>query len=153
MSNDVPPNDSNHFLAKKRLAQELRIFVIVQTVALSFAALGAGIVLIDLGGDVIAPFCVVLIAFGMMASFLMAFWGYRRLSIVLFLPALLRIYAYGGYFLLFVLLFTAAPWTNHYLSPNLFTFAVPLIFIVPFYGLIPQFFIARWLARQRQMVS
>ena len=149
MRDNVPTNDSDYPLAKKRLAVGLRNIVIGQTVALSILALGililgiAFVVRWEIGASV----GLFLIGFWAVVSVILATLGTHRLSgALVFLPRLIRFYV-SGYFLFPVPFFlpVALPFLREIIS-------IPILGIVfLLYGLIPQFFIARWLARQAEV--
>jgi len=148
MSNDAPVNDPDHSLAKKRLARDLRRFVIGQAISLFVAVLGVLVCYIVVllngppGGDLHA-IGFILAAIGKIMSVVCAFLGFSRLAVAAFLPIRIHCYTLGG-FVLFLLFFVS---THYDVSTTLFyahlhTFA--------FYGFIPQFFIARWLAKEAE---
>ena len=85
MSNDTPTNDSDHTLAKKRLARDLRIIVLVQVIAL--CAIASGLFLF--GSDCIPNYpawdeihllCGVLALAGMVVFVVTTFWGGIKLA-------------------------------------------------------------------------
>ena len=138
-------------LAKKRIARDLRIIVIVQVVALG--VFGVGTFLFGSNcvpnhpeWDVIHSFCGVLALAGAITFFVAAFWGFDKITNGGFpLPTLIRAYFWGvggilvGF--IFVVFLPCEP-------PFYFTI---LLCIFPFYCIIPQFFIARWLAKEGTM--
>jgi hypothetical protein len=147
MSDDTPTNAPDHSVAKKRLARELRILVISQAIALCVAAFGGGIVMFDLDGAIIDGLGSALGLTGLGVSCIMAFVGHQKLSVATFLPVLVNIYALGGYLLVLFLLLTASPWGNN-INPHFFNFAIPLLVVFLLYGIIPQYFIVHWLAKE-----
>ena len=143
MSDDMPINAPDHFTAKKRLVGDLRIYVVIQAVALFVSVWGVGIVLLDLDGAVIDGLGSVLGLSGMGVSFVMAFLACHKLWHAVFLPNSIRNYGFGIYVLALCFLF---------LSPVLlapfFVLFIVLFFAHPLYGIVPQYFIARWLAKE-----
>jgi len=146
MSNDAPINVPDHSLAKRRLARDLRRFVIGQAISLFVAVLGVLVCYIVVllngppGGDLHA-IGFILASIGIIVSVVVAFLGFSRLAVAAFLPVRIHCYTLGG-FVLFLLLFVLA----HYDVATTLYYA--LLYIFPLYGIIPQFFIVRWLAKE-----
>jgi len=152
MSNAALINDTDHFAAKKRLAGNLRIIAIVQTVALCAVVLGlflSGYVPNHPAWDAIHSLCGVLALSGMVVFVVVAFCG----SMILIGNSLVSIsihrYALSIWgFFPFLCLFGFALMEKTG-SPILsFTLFGVLFIIFPFYSIIPQFFIAGWLAKE-----
>ena len=147
MSDNVTMNASEHSLAQKRLAHDLKIIVLVQVVALCAFAVG----LFFFGSnripnspewDHIHSLCGVLGVSGTIVFIVTAFWGFGKTINDVFLPFPVRIYGIGG-FLFFFLIFSI---------PRFVPPACSLILFVafPFYCVVPQFFIARWLTKEAE---
>ena len=145
MNDNTPPTDTDISLARKRLAQELRICIIGQTIGL-FAlitdiVLGAGNV-----GD------TVFFTPGLTFSIFVAFVGLRKLVGVAFIPNRITNYAHGG-FCLYAFIFVFSIFLGFFLRLELSTIDPILITLyigALLYCIIPQYFIARWLARQAE---
>ena len=149
MSDDISRiYDAHQDLAIKRLAVGLRNIVFGQTVVLSILALGTLISYIAFifRWEAGISFGLFLIGLWAIVSVILATLGTHRLSgALVFLPRLIRFYV-SGYFLFPVPFFlpVALPFLREIIS-------IPILGIVfLLYGLIPQFFIARWLARQAE---
>jgi len=158
MSNDAPINDTDHFTAKKRLVRELRTIVIVQVAAMCAVVLGlflfgSNLIPNQPAWDEIHSLCGVLALAGMITFVIAAYWGSGKLVCNDFLPIQVRLYACSvwGFFPLFLFgtyLLLDKTATG---SPILFlTLFFMLFFFFPFYSIIPQFFIARWLAKEAE---
>ena len=147
-NNDTPPNASDISIAQKRLARELRIFVVIQVVALFVATCGASIVLLGLDMALIDGFGSILGLSGIAVSSIIAFCGCYKLQRAVFLPVSIRTYGSSGVFFI-ICLIPLVP----FLPVPFDMLVAALIFIYPFYGIIPQYFIARWLARQMEIDS
>jgi len=148
MSDDTPINDSDQFIAKKRLARELRKYVIGQAVALFAATLGAlpfftGVMQNDPKLDAVYAFAWILCGAGVLVSIVLAFWVCYKLWLAVFLPIAIRIYGLVGYtfVVFFVILYPLGFVALHIGLGTLFLGS-------PVYGLIPQCFIVRWLAKE-----
>jgi len=141
-------SDSNHSLVKKRLASELRIIILVQVVALGVVGLGLFLYCSKIvpnypAWDEIHLLCGVLALSGMITFFVTTLWGFTKLMKVVFLfSILIKAYLIGGWASLFLLFFIL------FLPVQLPVYLEILTFIFPFYCVIPQFFIARWLAKE-----
>jgi len=151
MSDDAPINDSNHFLAKKRLARELRIFVLVQVIAFCVFWLSLFLLTPDTlpnspEWDGIYSLCTVCVAVGQIAFLGAAFLGCYKLIGTPFLPFSVRLYAWSvlvaPFFRPFVFILTF-----HFLKTSILA-SVLCDFIFPLYCIIPQYFIVRWLAKE-----
>jgi len=147
MSNDIPPNDSDHALARKRLARELRILICVHIVALCVATLffvGSCYVPNYRTWDEIHLLCRVLALSGIIVFVVAPFWGFGKIIYAGFISDMMLTYCLGAWALLIVFFL---------LSP---VGGLPPIFFAIFcccfslYCTIPQFFIARWLARKAE---
>jgi len=157
MSDDAPINVPDHFAAKKRLARELRIIVVVQFSAMCAVVLGLFLFGSDLvpnhpEWDEIHLLCGVLAVAGMITFVIVAYWGSGKLVCNDFLPILVRLYAYSvwGFFPLFVFgTYLLLDKTAGSLILFLTLFFV-LFFFFPFYCIISQYFIARWLAKEAE---
>ena len=147
-------NESDPSFAKKRLGRDLRVLVLVQVAAL--CVFGAGLYLWtgeripnNPKWDEIHLLCGSLALFGAIVFVVAAFWGFGKLTNVNFLlPSLIRNYLWGvgGILVSFVLLvFFSSPF-----SPPICS--VILLCIFPFYSVIPQFFIARWLTKEAETI-
>jgi len=132
-------------LAKKQLARELKILVIVQVVALCIAGLGLFPLVSKIipnypAWDTIHSHCGVFALCGMVVSVVFGIWGCLKLTCIAFLASLpysLRAYLWGIVVFLFFLFLVP-------LNPLFEMFFCALIL----YCVIPQFFIARWLASE-----
>jgi hypothetical protein len=130
-------------LAKKKLACDLKILVGVQVIALCVAGLGFFFVVNPL--DEFVLFYVIIALTGSGVWFPAAVLGFQKLvDTTIPLPTLIRFYlrSVQRFFLLF-LLFLFLPFA----PPTLFCL---FLFIFPFYSIIGQFFIARWLENEPQ---
>ena len=123
MSNDTPPNDSDISLAKRRLARELRIFVVVQVIALCIVVLG----LVLFGSDCIPNYpawdeihllCGVLALSGMVVFVVAAFWGFGKIIYAGFASDLMTTYFLGAWIFLvaFFLLSPIGGWPPTYFA-------------------------------------
>jgi hypothetical protein len=138
--------DTDIALAKKRLARDLKIGVLIQVVALCIFGVGwwgyfGNLVPNYPQWDKIHSLCGWLTYFGAVVCIGTAFWGSRLIMDVAYLPTWTRIYA-GS-------VWAYIPFA---LCANIFfytgTTLIILLSMYPFYCLIPQFFIARWLAKE-----
>jgi len=156
--------DANRSLARKRLLVELRFLVKWQAGTLFVAVLGL-------------PFCtgfVLLTVLGIIAFLIPAIWAFCRLAepsffqfslaYTPFLPDSIHYYAGFGIFLLPCLLALSARSIRRFwrlafllspqipqpllLTPQTLTYILLTVFL--FYCVIPQFFIARWLAKETE---
>jgi hypothetical protein len=143
--------DSDIALAKKRLARDVRIYVIVQIVALCAAVLGWFLTyshfILNLRWDMIHAFCFILYAAGILVSTAAGFWCCDRLSKAAFLPFKLRVYAFSGSLLFYVFFLVVL------LSRELSLLVKILCCIFLLYCILPQFFISRWLAKAAEEES
>jgi len=131
-------NNADIALAKKRKARELLIYVIVQTFAMSIAVSGLLFeYFVNVQNDRVGfiVFCL-----GMLCSGIFALGGCARLAEAAFLPISIRLYGRVGYLLFLLFLLS--------ISLSLKILCLTLSCIIPFYGLIPQFYIARWLENE-----
>jgi hypothetical protein len=135
---DSAPNFSDIALAKKRLARVLGTLVIVRIVYLCFVTLGflEAMSVLPFSSD---DFIGTGVLLGLFAAVGAEFGGSHALCRSKILPTWIRIYG-AGFFLLFSL-WVLLLWLT--LSPYVFV----AIVLLPLYGLIPQFFISRWLAK------
>ncbi|MCL2742655.1 MAG: hypothetical protein FWE67_02270 [Planctomycetaceae bacterium] len=145
---DTPTNDSYHSLAKKRLAHGLRNIITGQTIALYVLALGALFFCIAaiFKWEELASLGLFLIACWFVASGILATIGYIRISNASgYLPFSVRLCASNHIFIpsLFLLLVALSP-----ISDIILVSIFSLVFIL--HGIIPQFFIARWLAKETE---
>jgi hypothetical protein len=125
-------------LAKKRKARELLIYVIVQTFAMSIAVSGLLFeYFIDVQNDRVG---ITVFVLGAISSGIMALGGCARLAEATFLPISIRLYGRVGYLLYLLLLLSV--------SLSLTILGLILLCVIPLYGLIPQFYIARWLEKE-----
>jgi hypothetical protein len=136
---DSDPNLSDIALAKKRLAGDLRIIVIVQVVALCDLWVLWLTSPHDLAG---AGIVQELTAVGMMMFPLAAIYGAVKLTnnASFSLPVRVRIYAFSvlGFPVLILSVLPVMP---------IHSVVLPSLLCFPFYCIIPQFFISRWLAK------
>jgi hypothetical protein len=136
--------DTDIALAKKRKANELFIYVIVEALGTFVMAFGLLFFCIgDMQNDLeLKNIGIVVSLLGSLFSGIFALGGCARLAEAEFLPTSIRQYGRVGYilFLLFMLAMS--------LSLRILVFI--LIVVIPFYGLIPQYFIARWLAKEAE---
>jgi len=132
---DDPINSSDHSLAKLCLADELRPIVSTQLITLFIILPGA---LLDCAG---IGFGLLLAFLGIGVSILMALWGCFKLLDAAFLPVLVRIYAITGCALFpgYIFIATSLPMVGFI-----------LFYIFWLYGIVPQYFIARWLAKEAE---
>ena len=135
--------------AKKRLARDLKILVVAQVIALCSSGLGLFLFASDIVPDYpdwdnIHLLCGTLFMCGIVVFCATAGWGCLKLTRMTSLPISIRFYAWGfwGIILAFVF-FTLVPIVNK-TSP--YSDIPP--FILPFYCIIPQFFIACWLTKE-----
>ena len=134
-------SDSDISLAKKRLARDLKILVVVQVGALCVAGLGlslfgSDVVLNRPDWDAIHSLCGVLGVSGLITFVVATFLGaFRLANAAISLPIQVRIYALGilGFPVLF---FLVPPW---------FILLLPCFLL---YSIIGQFLIARWLEKE-----
>jgi hypothetical protein len=129
--------------ARKRLARELQIIVIVQVIALCAVWLlifGSSMV----SDETIHVLCDLLGVFAMIVFVVSAIWGCIKFTNVDFLPISMRLYAWGIFLFLPILFAVLYPLSHK----EAFMFFAILIYIFPFCCTIPQFFIARWLAKE-----
>ena len=134
--NDNSANNSDHAFAKKQHADEFRVIVIVQIVALVTAGLS-----FIIGG-------IFLTIIGVSVSCVAAIVNFYKLTYSQFtqtgsLPTWMKIYCRWGlvYIPLCALLIQASSFI-HILS----LIGMILFWLFPFYSVIPQFYIAHWLA-------
>jgi len=141
-------SNPDHFLAKKVLAHGQYSIIVGQAYALFVLVSGTLLFCIAavLKWDAGVSFGLFLIGFWIVVSVILGALGSGRLLYtIVILPTLIRLYA-SYYFALPPLFF--------FLFSSKFLF-IPKIFLVstfligyPLYALIPQFFIARWLAKE-----
>jgi hypothetical protein len=136
-------NTTDTFLAKKRLAHELKILVIVQGIALCITGLGSFLFSSNVvpnypDWDTIHLLCGCSALTGIIVSIITACWGSYKLMDVVCLPMGLRIYS-GSVWILLLLVFLG-------LTLDAVLSILLTIGLLLFYCIIPQFFIARWLA-------
>ena len=138
--------------AVKRLARELRIIVVVQSVAL--CAVGLGLFLFgcncipnDPAWDEIHLLCGVLALSGMIVFVFTAFWGSAKLIGSSRLSIPIRLYAWSIWGFLPLILFGIYILLDKAAAASLILFFI-LFGVFPLYSLIPKFFIARWLAKK-----
>jgi hypothetical protein len=143
---EFPMPDSDIALAKKQLAGDLMMLVIVQAVTLSPSAqwftveafLFFGIQIRGLGwmGDM-----ALIMTFGLLIASVAACWGCYKLYSSQVVPFWIRVYGNGIFLFipLFLIMFNIS-----FLRIYFFYWFVLLFHS---YGLIPQFFISRWLAK------
>ena len=148
MSNDVPANASDFSLAQMQLAIGLRNIVTGQMYALYVLALGAMFLCIAFvfRWEAGISFGFFLIGFWAVVSIILATLGVHRLSgYLVFLPRLIQFYVFG-YFLFPIpfVLPVALPFLREIISIPILT----IVFLL--YAFIPQYFIARWLARKAE---
>jgi hypothetical protein len=143
-------SDSDIAFAKKRLAGSLRILVLVQLAALgSLVAFGVANVVGFLENtemNVVSAICNYLPTFAVFSFLLATLWGICKIMWIARRPVAVRIYLWGFLFyfgLLFVFIVFSEP--NWFLQ--LF------IWIFPFYCVLPQFFISRWLTKAAEAES
>jgi|GEM_PF-1620239 len=148
MSNDIDRiYDAHRDLARKRLAAELHFLVKWQVVALFVAVLGL-------------PFCTgfsLLIVFGIIMFLIPVLWAFGRLAEtslfpftqtnILVLPSPIGYYACVGIIILVITFLISG---GRYRPPLIFTHTHICLFVFLCYCPIPQYFIARWLARQTE---
>jgi hypothetical protein len=148
----MPDSDPNFFdiaFAKKRLAEGLRSIVVGQKVILYVLALGVLFICIAyvFRWEALVNIGFLLVALWAVASIILSALGRVRLSSTCafpkpfaFLPFSVRLYA--SFYLviptLFLLLIPFRP-------PGIILVSIFIVFLL--YGIIPQFFISRWLAK------
>ena len=138
-------------LAKKQLASDLKILVAVQVVALGVAGLGLFLIGSDVipnnpDWDAIHSLCGVLGLSGMVTVMVVAVWGAVLLTNITIVPIRVQIYSLGvfgfPFFVLFISIFGSPRYLPH----------IPIVLILscifPFYSIVGQFFIARWLKKE-----
>jgi len=133
---------ANRLLVRKRLAGELRFLVKWQAVALFVAALGlshfTGYIFLTISGTIV--------------FYVLAFWTFYRLAEPSFFPFSLTytpflsdsIRSYAGFGICLLIL----PFTRR--NPWIVTHTYICLFVFLLYCVIPQFFIARWLAKKAE---
>jgi len=147
MSDDIPINDPDHCTAKKEIARALRYFVICQVIFLLLGTLGALLLLNAVTvGIVLTLLGAVLASTGMILSVHAAGYGCYILANATFLPNSVRVYAWAGSCLLLVLVILCILLVTSILELTVI-FHV-LFCIALFYGIIPQYLIVRWLAKE-----
>jgi len=122
---------------RKRLARRVMFLVIVQLLGFFFLVLGLYVTACAPNGPRQTEFQeygFYLVVFGMLVCAVAACWGSARLMHA-GMPFSIRVYALVGCLLAFYCILFLVSLT-------------PLIFVVPFYCTIPQFFIARRLAKE-----
>ncbi|MCL2709650.1 MAG: hypothetical protein FWE95_02120 [Planctomycetaceae bacterium] len=148
----------DHSLAIKRLARDLRILVCVQAVALGIFALGvlinnSGIVPDNPGWDTVHLLCRTLALVGAITFVIAAFWGVAKVAKVA-RPIVIRMYVWGFFLFFLSLLFPVLEPLidfDEFISIHVLHFIFSALYIAfPFYSTIPQFFIARWLAKKAE---
>jgi len=133
-------------LAKKRLARELKILVVVQVTALFSSGLGLFLFASDIvpdypDWDSIRLLCGVLVICGLSIFLVVAGWGGIKLIRVFSESFPVQSYVWGCFFLLFSFVLVFPVKGGGY-------FGEVLLCVLPFYCIVPQFFIARWLAKE-----
>ena len=146
MSDDDPINDTDHFTAKKRLADGLRNIITGQTIALYVLALGVLFFCIAtvFRWEELATLSLFLIASWLVVSGILATVGCLRLSNArAVLPVSVRIYVFN---------FPTLPSLLLLLIPFVWDIILVSVFAVlfPLYCIVPQYFIARWLAKETE---
>ena len=144
MSNDIPTSDSDHSLVKKRKAGELYVYVVVQAFGVFVIVLGLlsvyiGVIQKNLEWEQMG---IVIAGLGIIFSGVFGLGGCARLREAEFLPSSIHLYGWFGYLLFLCFLLT--------LSLSLRILCSILLFVIPLYCPIPQFFIARWLVRKAE---
>jgi len=145
--------DTEMTLVRKRLARDLRILVAVQVIAL--CAVGLGLWLFSCGlvpdipeWDETHLLCGVLAICGIVVFGVTAIWGCGKLKDAAFLPKPIRVYAFGGLVLFFSPVLVALTLCSFPLvQKTLASLFIPLSPVFVLYFVVPQFFIARWLAK------
>jgi hypothetical protein len=126
-------------LAKKRLAGDLMILVIIQAVAVCILWL--------LWNDVKNDIYAASISVGLCVFIVTALWDSYRLVNVVFIPVWLRIYGGSvGFFSFFALTCLFGFFIDDFPVTEE-TFRLFVAYLFPFYVILPQFFISRWLAK------
>jgi len=153
MSDDVLTNDSGHSLAKKRLSHDLKIFVLVQVVGLcvywlSVFLLAAQMIPNYPAWDQVYSLCLVLVTVGHIVFLGAAFFGGYKLVSTTFLSLPIRLYAGSVLGLPLFRPFVFIMTIRFFATSTLAIVLCDLIF--PFYCIIPQFFIARWLTKETE---
>ena len=103
MSDNTPPNDSDHSLARKRLARELRILIYVHIGALCVATLffvGSGCVPNYRTWDEIHLLCRFLALSGIIVFFVAPFWGFGKIIYAGFISDMMLTHCLGAWALL-----------------------------------------------------
>ena len=150
MSDDILPNDFDHSLVKKRLVRELQIIVTVQIVALcvgllfQYAFLSVHLIPDDANWDSIRLLCGRLALSCAIVFVITTFWGFSKIIYAGFTSDLMTTYFLGAWIVLvaFFLLSPSGGWPPIYFAIFICCFS--------FYCIIPQFFVARWLARKAE---
>ena len=134
-------SDPDISLATKKLAHDLKILVFVQAIALCVVGL------LFVVPETIRFFYGFLAIVAMLVLTVSAIWGCVKLMTVVFLPIPIWLYIGSVFLLLFSFVFAllASPdGIDSYICGI-------LACVFPFYSIIPQFFIARWLAKRKTM--
>jgi len=139
--------DANRSLARKRLACELRIIVAIQVVGLCIIWLSVFLLVVEMipnysEWDVIHSLDIILVTLGNIMFLGAAFFGGYKLVCTAFLSLPIRLYA-GSVFGLPLL----QPFVFRLMFPSVFAYILCDL-ILPLYSILPQFFIARWLAKE-----
>ena len=148
---DDSVNDSV-LLAKQRLAGDVKALVNVQIAALVIAGLSCifppdeAVVIAVIGVGVFTGAAHV--NFYKLAQAGSPMENFYKLTKTNFLPAWMQIYSrWGTVYLLLCLCMQVGQFLAH-VGPLLALIAMILLCLFPFYSIIPQFFIARWLAEE-----
>ena len=144
--------DSDVSLARKRLARELKILVAVQVIAFCIAGLGVCLFGSDIvpnhpDWDTAHSLCGVLGLCGIVVFVVAAFWGSVKPAIANFLPCRVQLYASGTWGILSIFVILQFFYTTFQPFEEPILTLIP-IYVFPFYSIISQFFIARWLAKE-----
>jgi hypothetical protein len=148
-----PMSDPDITLAKKKLARDLKILVGVQVVAL--CALGLDVPILWLaernGWNMIGEFCSLFPLFAASTFFVAALTGCLILGTrIPHQPIVINAYVLGFFGLGFLAGFPFLPFVRYLPFDPFIVNTLPATIILPFYSIIGQFFIARWLENEPQ---
>ena len=147
-----PMTDSDVSFAKKRFARDLKILVAVQVIALCIAGLGVFLFGSDIvpnypDWDTVHSLCGVLGLCGIIVFVVAAFWGSVKPAVTNFLPYRIQLYASGTWGILSVFVILGLFYATFHPFEEPILTLIPIC-VFPFYSIISQFLIARWLAKE-----
>ena len=146
-----PPPD--HSVAIKRLAKDLRILVYIQVAALGSLSLTNALPIMLPENPATDFLWGAMLAIGIIIYLIAAFRGVSKMMKIARRPVAIRLYLWG-FWLLFLSLFLSPVLETLFDFPHWEILFIPCIVIpyviFPFYSIIPQFFVARWLAKNAE---